>query len=104
MEAKRCLNCGCDGVNPSDIAPALIALDASVVTSKRTIKADDFWVTDRGLKSTLLGNDEIITEIRTPEPKAGTKTSFITFAMRKSIDFPIVNCAAAIESEDGIVK
>jgi hypothetical protein len=33
-EAKRCFNCGCDGVNPSDIAPALVALDATIVTSK----------------------------------------------------------------------
>ena len=103
-EAKRCFNCGCDGVNPSDIAPALVALDATIVTSKRTVKAEEFWVADKGLKPTLLDNDEIIIEIRVPKPAANIKSSFLKFAMRKSIDFPIVNCATAIESRDGIVK
>ena len=104
IEAKRCYNCGCDGVNPSDIAPALIALDATIVTSKRNVKADDFWVADKGLKPTLLDDDEIITEIRIPRPAANIKSSFLKFAMRKSIDFAIVNCAAAVESKGGVVK
>ncbi len=103
-EASRCFNCGCDGVNPSDMAPALIALDARIVTSKRTIRAENFWVVDNGLKSTRLENDEIITEIQIPQPAAGTRSAFIKFALRKSIDFPIVNCAAAIVSKDGMVK
>ena len=42
--------------------------------------------------------------IRIPRPAADVKSSFLKFAMRKSIDFPIVNCAAAIESRDGVVK
>jgi NADPH-dependent glutamate synthase beta subunit-like oxidoreductase/CO/xanthine dehydrogenase FAD-binding subunit len=103
-EAKRCFNCGCDGVNPSDIAPALVALNATIVTSKRKVKAEEFWVADKGLKPTLLDNDEIIMEIRIPKPSVAIKSSFLKFAMRKSIDFPIVNCAAAVEIKDGIVK
>jgi NADPH-dependent glutamate synthase beta subunit-like oxidoreductase/CO/xanthine dehydrogenase FAD-binding subunit len=103
-EAKRCINCGCDGVNPSDIAPALVVLDATIVTTKRNIKAADFWAADKGLKPTVLENDEIITEIRIPGKAAGLKSSFLKFAMRKSIDFPIVNCAAAIESRNGVVR
>ena len=31
-EADRCFNCGCVAVNSSDLAPALIALGASVKT------------------------------------------------------------------------
>jgi hypothetical protein len=42
-EARRCLNCGCYNVHPSDVAPALIALGASVVTTVRTIPAEDFF-------------------------------------------------------------
>jgi NADPH-dependent glutamate synthase beta subunit-like oxidoreductase/CO/xanthine dehydrogenase FAD-binding subunit len=103
-EAKRCFNCGCDGVNPSDIAPALVVLNATIVTSKRTVKAEEFWVADKGLKPTILDEDEIITEIRIPRPAPNVKSSFLKFAMRKSIDFPIVNCATAIESRDGVVK
>ena len=87
----------CMAVNPSDTAPALVALDAKIVTSAgRTIDAEDFWAADKGFKSTVLDDDEIVTEIQVPEPSAGTKSAFMKFTIRKSIDFPIVNCAAAI--------
>ena len=42
--------------------------------------------------------------IQIPKPETGVKSAFIKFALRRSIDFPIVNCAAAIRSEDGVVK
>ncbi len=103
-EANRCLNCGCDGVNPSDMAAALVALDARIVTSRRTIPAEEFWVGDKGLKPTLLESDEIVTGIRVPRPQSGVKSAFIKFAIRKSIDFPIVNCAAAIKCEKGVIE
>ena len=86
----------CLAVNPSDTAPALVALDASIVTSARTIAAEDFWAADKGFKSTVLDDDEIVTEIQVPEPASGVKSAFVKLALRKSIDFPIVNCAAAI--------
>ena len=86
---------GCFAVNPSDTAPALVALDAKVVTSKRTVGIEEFMTGD-GTKTTVLGDDEIVTEIQIPEPASGTKSAFVKFALRKSIDFPIVNCAAAI--------
>ena len=34
---------GCIAVNPGDTAPALIALDARVVTDRRTIEAEKFF-------------------------------------------------------------
>lgn len=87
----------CMAVNPSDMAPALVALDASIVTSAgREINAEDFWTADKGVKSTVLEDDEIVTEIQVSEFSG--KSAFIKFALRKSIDFPIVNCAAAISN------
>ena len=87
----------CMAVNPSDTAPALVALDAKIVTSAgREINAEDFWAADKGVKSTVLDDDEIVTEIQVPEPASGVKSAFVKFALRTSIDFPIVNCAAAI--------
>ena len=87
----------CMAVNPSDTAPALVVLDAKIVTSAgRTINAEDFWAADNGIKSTVLDDDEIVTEIQVPTPASGVKSAFVKFALRKSIDFPIVNCAAAI--------
>lgn len=89
----------CFAVNPSDTAPALVALNAKIQTSKRLIEAEDFW--DMAVPgSTVLAADEIVTEIQVPTPAAGSKSAFIKFAIRKSIDFPIVNCAAMVSNSN----
>lgn len=84
----------CIAVNPSDTAPALVALGAKMKTNKRTVDAENFW--DMRIPgSTVLEADEILVEIQIPGPSPGLKSAFIKFALRKSIDFPVVNCAAA---------
>lgn len=88
---------GCISVNPSDIAPALVVLDAKIVTTKQTVDAEDFF-TVNGEKTTILDDDEIVIEIQVPTPAAGTKSAFVKFAMRKAFDFAIVSCAAAVSS------
>jgi xanthine dehydrogenase YagS FAD-binding subunit len=93
---------GCIAVHPSDTAPALVALDAAIQTSKRTVGAEDFFQVEVS-RTTVLEPDEIVTEIRIPAPVDGTKSAFFKFALRKSIDFPIVNCAARISTTDGKV-
>jgi NADPH-dependent glutamate synthase beta subunit-like oxidoreductase len=103
MESGRCFNCGCVAVNPSDIAPALIVLDAKIRTSQRLIEAEKFFAVE-GDKSTVLADDEIVLEIIIPEPGSDTRFNFTKFALRKSIDFPVVNCAAAVQTEKGTVK
>lgn len=85
----------CIAVHPSDVAPALIALNAKIVTDARTVEAENFFEVKKP-GNTVLAPDEIITEIRIPEPAAGAKSAFLKFAIRKSIDFPIVNCAVMI--------
>jgi NADPH-dependent glutamate synthase beta subunit-like oxidoreductase len=42
-EVNRCFNCGCLAVNSSDMAPALIALDAKMKTTSRMIEAEKFF-------------------------------------------------------------
>ena len=93
---------GCIAVHPSDTAPALIALDARIKTSKRTLKAEDFFQVEVS-RTTVLEDDEIITEIEVPKPESAAKSAFFKFALRKSIDFPIVNCAARITTQSGKV-
>jgi xanthine dehydrogenase YagS FAD-binding subunit len=85
----------CVAVNPSDTAPALVVLNAKIITTKREIAAEDFW--DFSIPgSTVLEKDEIVKEIQFPTPAAGVKSAFAKFAIRRSIDFPIANCAAVI--------
>jgi xanthine dehydrogenase YagS FAD-binding subunit len=85
----------CVAVNPSDTAPALVALNAKVQTNKRLIEIEKFW--DMSIPgTTTLAADEIVSEIQIPTPAKGYKSAFIKFAIRKSIDFPVVNCAALV--------
>jgi xanthine dehydrogenase YagS FAD-binding subunit len=93
---------GCFAVHPSDTAPALIALNARIITSKRGINAETFF--NVGVtRTTVLESDEIVTAIQIKEPAQETQSTFLKFALRKSIDFPIVNCAAAITSQHDTV-
>jgi xanthine dehydrogenase YagS FAD-binding subunit len=82
----------CIAVHPSDVAPALIALDAKVVTNSRTIPVEQFFDV-RNPGNTVLNAGEVVTEIQVPALPAGAKSAFLKFAIRKSIDFPIVNVA-----------
>jgi xanthine dehydrogenase YagS FAD-binding subunit len=93
----------CVAVNPSDTLPALLVLGAKVVTSKRTIDIKDIFPEKDPTKMTILDEDEIITEFHIPEPVKGMKSSWKKFAIRKSIDFPIVNCASAVVSNGDTV-
>lgn len=94
----------CMAVNPSDTLPSLVVLEAKVITSKRTIEINDFFPEKDPTRMTVLDDDEIVTEIQIPEPEAGLKSSFKKFAIRKSIDFPIVNCASAVVCNGDIVE
>lgn len=102
-EANRCFNCGCVAVNASDIAPVLIALNAKIKTTKRVIEAERFFTVE-GNKTTVLYDDEIVTEIRVPAPKSGTKQTFTKFALRPTIDFAVVSVATAITTKAGKVS
>jgi xanthine dehydrogenase YagS FAD-binding subunit len=95
---------GCWDVCPSDIAPALVALNAKIITTKKPAgwAAADFFVvpvvtaaTDaRREQINALDADEVVTEIQIPTPAAGTKSTYKKFAFRKSLCFPQVSVAA----------
>ena len=54
----------------ADYPAAIVGLNATVHTNKRTIAADDFFT---GMFDTALNDGEIITEVRFPKPdKAAT--------------------------------
>jgi xanthine dehydrogenase YagS FAD-binding subunit len=94
---------GCYAVHPSDTAPALVALNASITTTKRKIPVADFFEVNVR-KTTILESDEFVTEVIIPAPVSGTKSAFLKFSLRKSIDFPIVNCATVVTVSKGLVR
>ena len=101
MEARRCLNCGCLAVGPSDLAIALVALNATVVTDRRTLEAQDFFAATAS-SSTILEKDELIKEIRIPKPPRDARQSYIKFTLREPVDFALVSVAAMIASKKGV--
>ncbi|MFC2040113.1 FAD binding domain-containing protein [Chloroflexota bacterium] len=92
----------CNSVCPSDMAPALLALDARLkianVTGARIVPLEEFYLP----LGNILEPDEMITEIQIPTPWPGTNQRYLKFRVRKTIDFAISSVAAAITTEAGI--
>ncbi len=90
-------------VHPSDLAPMLVALGASVnVTGgsgQRTIALDKFFTlpADGNLRrENVLQNDEIITEVIVPASKVAANSTYLKFKERDSMDFAMSAVAAAV--------
>ena len=100
----------CVAVNPSDSAPALIALDAKFVihTSKgeRVVNAEDYFIgpgTDI-TRMNILRPGDLLTAIRLPADWAGTKFYFEKVRDRNVWDFPLMNVASAMVVTDGKIE
>jgi xanthine dehydrogenase YagS FAD-binding subunit len=100
----------CYIVHPSDCAPALIALNASVTLlsprGKRVVPLEEFFVlpSRRMDHETILEPDEIVTEIHVPTPPTGTRSTYLKFREKKSLDFAVVGAAVALRMRDGICE
>src|SRR2546423_4342123 len=97
----------CVAVNPSDSAPAFIALDAVMVVrssrGERVINAEDYFV-GPGVDITrmnVLQPAELLVAIRIPATMAGAQFYFEKVRDRQVWDFPLVNIAAAIKPNGG---
>jgi xanthine dehydrogenase YagS FAD-binding subunit len=98
----------CFIVHPSDIAPALVAFDASVrITGpkgNRTVPVEKFHVPPNVdvLRETILDPGEIVTEILLP-PAKGVKSSYRKVRARASWDFAIAGIALAFKFNRDVV-
>lgn len=99
-ESFRCANCGCVAVNASDLATALMALDAQIVTTLRTLSADEFFAAAEN-GTTVLAQGELVREIHLPAQSQAARQCFLKFRIRNSIDFPIVSVAFRTEIQGG---
>src|SRR5262249_38980465 len=66
----------------ADYPAAVLALDATIVTNKRRLKADEFF---QGMFSTALEADEIITKVMFPLPKKAAYVKFRNQASRYAL-------------------
>src|SRR5713226_8722506 len=90
-------------VHPSDLAPMLVALGASVsvvgAEGKRAIPLDKFFTlpSEGNLRrENVLKNDEIITEVHVPASKFAAHSTYLKFKERDSMDFAMSAVAAAV--------
>ncbi len=100
----------CVAVNPSDTAPALIALDAKMVIrnsrGERVVDAEDFFIgpgTDI-TRMNMLRPGDLLTAIRIPQTWAGTRFYFEKVDDRKSWDFALVSVASAMVVSNGRIE
>jgi xanthine dehydrogenase YagS FAD-binding subunit len=105
LHAERCI-----AVNPSDTAPALIALDAKfvLVTPKgeQVIDAEDYFVgPDLDItRMNILRPGYLLTTIRIPSTWAKAEFYFEKVRDRNVWDFPLMNVASAIRSSGDTIQ
>lgn len=100
----------CVAVNPSDTAPALIALDAEFVikrgSAERVVPAREFFV-GPGIditKLTVLQPGDLLTAIRIPATWAGKAHYFEKVRDRQVWDFALVNIAASLNMSGSTIS
>jgi xanthine dehydrogenase YagS FAD-binding subunit len=105
LDADRCV-----AVNPSDTAPALIALDAKMVVrtpkGERVVDAENYFIgpgTDI-TRMTILQPGDLLTSIRIPSTWAGAQFYFEKVRDRAVWDFALVNVAAAMVISGGTIQ
>jgi xanthine dehydrogenase YagS FAD-binding subunit len=106
FDANRCV-----AVNPSDTAPALIALDAKMVIrsaqrGERVVDAEAFFI-GPGIditRMTVMQPGDLLTAIRIPGTWAGAAFYFEKVRERQVWDFPLVNVAAMFKVSSGAIQ
>lgn len=92
----------CYIVHPSDVAPALVALDAVAqirgVQGERTLPVADLHVlpADDPFRETYLEPGDVITALHIPAPAAGLRSSYRKVRARQSWDFAVAGLALAL--------
>lgn len=94
-------------VHPSDAAPALMALGATVnihgPRGGNEVVLDDFFTMPEMniRRENILRPNEIVTEITVPKPEANSKGMYLKVRERESIDFALVSLAAQMTVVNG---
>jgi xanthine dehydrogenase YagS FAD-binding subunit len=101
----------CYIVHPSDLAPALISLEAEVTITgpagkKQSMKLEEFFTLPQNnvRKENVLEPNQILSEIRIPLPKNGSTSAYHKFKERGTWDFAVVSAAINGVLSGGVFK
>jgi xanthine dehydrogenase YagS FAD-binding subunit len=98
---------GCYAVNASDLAPPLIALEATAsiegAGGSREVPLESFYVGPEidASRETVLEPGEVLTGVSVPALPSGWRGSYFKARERTAGDFPIVSLALSYELQDG---
>jgi len=96
----------CIATHGSDLAVALVALDAVVQlrgpAGPRRIALSDLYLRpgDTPQAETVLAHGELITEVEVPLPPAGTRSHYLKVRDRASYEFALASAAVALAVDD----
>ena len=92
----------CWAVFSGDMAPALLALDATILLAgprgQRELPLAEFYVND-GIVRMAKSRDEIVTGVRVPASRAGWSGAYKKLRIRQSIDYPLAGVAAVMQKD-----
>jgi len=97
-------------VHPSDLAPMLMALGASLriasPNGERVVSLDKFFTLPKQNieRENVLEPNEIVTQIIVPQPVAGAKSTYLKFKERETQDFALVSTAVALTAKNGVIS
>ncbi|MGB0125258.1 MAG: xanthine dehydrogenase family protein subunit M [Silvibacterium sp.] len=100
----------CVATNPSDMAVAMMALEATVHTQgakgEREIALDEFYLVPGSTpeRETVLEPGELITYVTLPKPVAGTKSYYLKLRDRAQYEFALASAAVVASVDGGRVK
>jgi xanthine dehydrogenase YagS FAD-binding subunit len=97
-------------VHPSDVAPALVALDATFHVvgpdGERTLPAADFFVLPRDAvgHENVLGDDEVLVSVNLHAAAAGTLSSYHKVMDRETWTHAVASAAVVLDMENGVCR
>lgn len=100
----------CIATHPSDLAVALVALDATMRVrgpgGERTFRVEQLFrlPEDSPHLEHTLKPGELIIEVRVPGGKYARRARYLKVRDRSSYEFAVVSAAAALEIESGVIR
>ncbi len=97
----------CHAAFSGDVAPALIALGASIELlhqdGPRSLPLEDFYQDD-GANALMLRPGELVTGVRIPAQPAGARSLYRKARVRAAMDFPLAGVAMRVLLNEGVLS
>lgn len=100
----------CIALHASDLAVALVALDAVVhiqgVSGRRTVPLTEFYLTadESPERENVLEHAELITEVEIPLPPPAARSGYLKVRDRMSYEFALTSAAVLLVVDDGTIR